>query len=214
MTGFDSPVFKQVATMKDVVAQLQAKLPTSVAAQGGTQALAQASAQGLPSSGSANPAPASGQTSALTSGQSSSFQQDTTETNISVTNSSLGTIANSGSGAGGFQQDAGSGPVAGGYMDSCCGPLIQQLETTASTFATNVPVFSQRFRNVNLILEGLNLVNNMVNQANTLKQSIRALRQAKNAQGAAFALTAVQTQVNGISSSGGFVQDTSLPSQP
>lgn len=99
-------------------------------------------------------------------------------------------------------------------MDSCCGPLIQQLETTANSFATNVPAFSQHFRNLNLILEGLNLVNSIVGQANTLKQSIRALRQAKNAQAASVALTTVQSQVNGISTSGGFVQDTSLPPQP
>lgn len=118
------------------------------------------------------------------------------------------------SGAGSFQQDAGTGPVAGGYMDSCCGALMQQLETTANSFATNVPAFSQRFRNLNLIFEGLNLVNNIVNQANTLKQSIRALRQAPNQQAAAAALTTVQSQLNGISSSGGFVQDVSTPLQP
>jgi hypothetical protein len=99
-------------------------------------------------------------------------------------------------------------------MDSCCGPLMQQLETTANSFATNVPTFSQRFRNLNLILEGLNLVNNIVSQANTLKQSIRSLRQAKNAQAAAVALTTVQAQVGTISSSGGFVQDVSTPPQP
>lgn len=117
-------------------------------------------------------------------------------------------------GGGSFQQDTGTGPVAGGYMDSCCGPLIQQLETTANSFATNVPTFSQRFRNLNLIIEGLNLVNNIVNQANTLKQSVRALRRAPNQQAAAIALTNVQSQLNGISSSGGFVQDVSMPPQP
>ena len=117
-------------------------------------------------------------------------------------------------GAGAFQQDTSNGPVASGYVDSCCGPLIQQLETTANSFAANVPTFSQRFRNLNLILEGLNLMNNMVSQANTLKQSIRALRHAPNQQTAALALSTVQTQVNGISSTGGFVQDVSMPPQP
>lgn len=199
MPGFDSPVFKQVATIKHVVAQLQAKLPASVPAQGSTQTLAQAG----------------GQTPGQAGGQSSSFQQDTTATNTGVTNPASSSIPNPGNvGAGVFQQDTSTGPVAGGYMDSCCGPLIQQLETTATSFATNVPAFSQRFRNLNLILEGLNLVNNIVGQANTLKQSIRALRQAKNEQAAAAAFSTVQSQVNGISSSGGFVQDTSLPPQP
>lgn len=157
MSGFDSPVFGEVATLNDVVAQLRAKLSAPAGIPAGAQ----------------------------------------------------GSVS-----TGGFQQDTGTGPVAGGYMDSCCGPLIQQLETTANSFATNVPAFSQRFRNLNLILQGLNFLNNVVNQANTLKQSIRALRQAKDAQSAGFALSTVQSQVNGISSSGGFVQDTTLPPQP
>ena len=73
---------------------------------------------------------------------------------------------------------------------------------------------SRSASNLNLILEGLNFLNSVVNQANTLKQSIRALRQAKNAQAAAAALNTVSTQVNEISSTGGFVQDTTALPQP
>ncbi len=90
---------------------------------------------------------------------------------------------------------------------------MQQLETTGNTFATDAPAFSQRFRNLNLIFQGLDFLNGVVNQANTLKQSIRALREAKNGPAAAAALNTVSTQVNGISSSGGFMQDTSTPPQ-
>lgn len=199
MPGFDSPVFGEVATMKDVVAQLQAKLPAPVPSQGGSQTFAQAV----------------GQSSGQVGGQSGSFQQDTAALGTGAGGVPTASGVSSGvAGSGAFQQDTGTGPVAGGYMDSCCGPLIQQLETTANSFATNVPTFSQRFRNLNLIIEGLDLVNNIVNQANTLKQSIRALRQAKDAQSAGFALNTVQSQVNGISSSGRFVQDTSTPPQP
>ncbi len=123
--------------------------------------------------------------------------------------------------SGGFQQDTqapgsgapGVGPAGGGYVNSCCGPLMQQLETTGNTFATDAPAFSQRFRNLNLIFQGLDFLNGVVNQANTLKQSIRALREAKNGPAAAAALNTVSTQVNGISSSGGFMQDTSTPPQ-
>ena len=207
MPGFDSPVFAQVATMRGVVAQLQAKLPASIAAQGGTQTFAQAGPQNLPPSGAAN------------TGQSRSCQQDTSAPGSSAGATQPASGFAPGStpgnlGASGFQQDMGTGRVAGGYMDSCCGPLMQQLETTANSFATTVPTFSQNFRNLNLILEGLNLVNSIVGQANTLTQSVRALRQAKNAQAAAVALSTVQTQVNGISSTGSFVQDTTLPSHP
>lgn len=194
MPGFDSPVFGEVATLNDVVTKLRAKLPALPAAgSGGSQPM------GTAGSGSAG-APGPG-----------SFQQDTT--GLTASGAGPGSAA-AGVGSSGFQQDTATGPVAGGYMDSCCGPLIQQLETTANSFATNVPTFSQHFRNLNLILEGLNLVNTIVGQANTLKQSIRALRQARNQQAAASALTTVQSQLNGISSSGGFVQDVSTPLQP
>jgi len=198
MPGLDSPVFSEVATLNDVVAKLRAKLPALAAVPAGTPALAQAV----------------GQNSGQASGQSSGFQADIGALGSGGAGAPPGSTAGAGAaGARGFQQDVGAGPVAGGYMDSCCAPLIQQLETTANSFATNVPAFSQRFRNLNLILEGLNLVNNIVGQANTLKQSVRVLRQAKNAQAATVAFSAVQTQVNGISSNGGFVQDTTLPLQ-
>jgi photosystem II stability/assembly factor-like uncharacterized protein len=115
---------------------------------------------------------------------------------------------------GGFQQDSSALPAGGGYVDTCCGPLVQQLDTTANAFATDVPAFSQRFRNLNLIFQGLSFLNSVTSQANTLKQSIRALRQAPNPQAASLALNTVSTQVNGISSSGGFVQDVTTPPQP
>ncbi|HYL61157.1 MAG TPA: YCF48-related protein [Candidatus Methylomirabilis sp.] len=111
----------------------------------------------------------------------------------------------------GFQQDTGAG--GGGYVDSCCGPLVQQLEATANTFAVDVPAFAQRFRSLNLILQGFQFMNQVTTQAQTLKQQIRALRQARDPQAAAVALGQVSTQVNGITASGGFVQDTTLPPQ-
>ncbi len=174
MPGFDSTVSGQVATLNDVVAQLQRKLP----------------------------APAGAPAANSTGGPSGGFQQ------------TGGTTTSAAVPSGGFQQDTAAQPAGGGYMDTCCGSLVQQLDTTANAFATDVPAFSQRFRNLNLILQGLNFLNSVANQANTLKQSIRALRQASNPQAAAAALNTVSTQVNGISSSGGFVQDVSTPPQP
>lgn len=227
MPGFDSPVFGEVATLNDVVTKLRAKLPGVGAPS--SQAAIQLSAQ----SAGQIVAPV-GQASTQASAQAAAFQQDTNTPGSTGTGAAPNAVASTGASpaagfpqdagtvpgavpagpAGGFQQDPSVGPVAGGYLDSCCGPLIQQLETTANSFATNVPTFSQHFRNLNLVFEGLNFLNSVVNQANTLKQSIRALRQAKNAQAASVALTTVQSQVNGISTSGGFVQDVSTPPQP
>jgi photosystem II stability/assembly factor-like uncharacterized protein len=208
MPGFDSPVFGEVATLNDVVAKLRAKLPAVAAPSG--QATIQSATQ------------PSGQASVQASAQAVAFQQDMNTPGSTGASSGAPSTAgfpqDAGSAAagvqGGFQQATGAGPVPGGYLDSCCGPLIQQLETTANSFATSAPVFSQRFRSLNLIFEGLNFLNSVVNQANTLKQSVRALRQAKNAQAASVALATVQSQVTGISSGGGFTQDTTLPPQP
>lgn len=206
MPGFDSPVFAQVATLNDVVAKLRAELSATPAGQSAGPSVS------LPAG--TNPASHTALASKPANGQSSGSQPQWAEQGGVVGPSGSPIPSSSGSsGADGFQQDLGSGPVAGGYVDSCCGPLIEQLETTANAFATTVPAFSSRFRNLNLILEGLSLVNSIVNQANTLKQSVRALRQAPNQQAAAAALTTVQSQLQGISSGGGFVQDVSMPLQ-
>jgi len=148
------------------------------------------------------PAPAGVPGADSAGGQTAGFQQTSD------------TAGGGASQTGGFQQDSTALPAGGGYVDTCCGPLVQQLDTTANAFATDVPAFSQRFRNLNLIFQGLSFLNSVTNQANTLKQSIRALRQAPNPQAAAAALNTVSTQVNGISSSGGFVQDVTTPPQP
>jgi hypothetical protein len=229
MPGFDSPVFAQVATLTDVVAKLRAKLSTTAAGQLSTQTLAPSTVANAAEASTQTSTPPSVQTGSFTqsaeapaSGTAAASQSQAPSTGGSATGtfqqSTDAFVApvppNSAPPSAGFQQDIGTGPVPGGYLDICCAPLIQQLETTANTFATTVPSFSTRFRNLNLILEGFNFLNTVVNQANTLRQSIRALRQAKNAQAAAIALNTVQTQVNGISSSGGFVQDTTLPPQP
>lgn len=120
-----------------------------------------------------------------------------------------------GTASSGFQQDTSSATAAaGGYLDSCCGALMQQLDSTTNSFVLQAPGFAQRFRNLNLIMDGLNFLKSVVSQANALKQSVQALRQAPNAQAASLALNNVQSQVNGISSSGGFVQDVSMPGHP
>ena len=83
-----------------------------------------------------------------------------------------------------------------------------------STFATDLPQFSSKFRNLNLIVAGLQFVNDMLQRTNTLKLTINNLRQAPDKQSAAAALATLSNQVNGIPPdvNSGFVQDTSSAS--
>ena len=114
--------------------------------------------------------------------------------------------------SGGFQQDTGTAAAAPGYLDSCCAPLLQQLDSSTNSFATDFPVFTQRYRSLNLIFEGLAFATRAASQVQTLKQSVSALHRAPNAQAASGALNNVSSQVDGISTaSGGFQQDTTLP---
>src|SRR5207253_222172 len=131
--------------MKEVLAQLQTRVAEV--------APSRPASQSSPQTGDQNP----GQPG----GQSAGFEQDT----------STSSGAAAAGDPGGFQQDTGAGPVAGGYVDSCCGPLIQQFETTVNAFVADVPSFSRRFRNLNLIFQGLRLLNDIVNQADILKES-------------------------------------------
>jgi hypothetical protein len=116
---------------------------------------------------------------------------------------------------GGFQQT--SGVPGGGIVTSCCGATLQKLEMAAGTFATDLPQFSGKFRNLNLTA-GLQFINDLLQRTNALKLAINNLRQAPDKQSAAAALGVLSGQVNSIPAdvNGGFVQDTSsaFPQQP
>ncbi len=112
----------------------------------------------------------------------------------------------------GFQQSASAD--GGGFVDSCCGDLVQNLDTTVNSFATDAPQYSSRYRNLNLVLTGLQFLNNLTGQANTLKASLKSLRQARDPRSASAALNVMRTNVDRIESSGGFQQDVSEPFPP
>jgi photosystem II stability/assembly factor-like uncharacterized protein len=200
MPRLESPVFGQLATLNETLVQLRAKLAVAASqtsAQGATPPAGQASSN-APQTDASQQSPGTSGT-APTGG----FQQDTSSAPNQPDSADAGTGT-------GFQQGPGApaAPDGGSYMDICCGQLVQQLEQTANAFATDVPAFSQRFRNLNLVFEGLDFLTKVVDQTKTLLLSIRALRQAPDAQAAAAALDGVSTQVGGISSNGAFVQDT------
>src|SRR5579859_383304 len=235
MPGFDSPLNGEVATLKtavnDLATQMQNNLgitaPPQVATSANVATAPQTAGVGFQQSTQPVGAPAGSnqtgfQQSTQAQGQDTSqggFQQSTT--NAPGQNPSAGGFQQSNAttpgpdaSAGGFQQPAASA----GIVSSCCGPTLQKLETAASTFATDLPQFSGKFRNLNLITSGLQFINDLLQRTNALKLAINNLRQAHDKQSAAAALGVLSGQVNSIPAdvNGGFVQDTSsaFPQQP
>ena len=213
MPGLDSPLNGEVATLKadvnDLTTQMQSSLGISPAPAGAATGNApQASAAG----GFQQPAP--GQ-------DTGGFQQSMPQPTQAAPGPDTGeggfqqsTPPPPGQDTGqGFQQSAGA---AGGIVTSCCGATFQKLQTAANSFATDLPQFSGKFRNLNLLTAGLQFVNDLMQRTNGLKQAIMNLRQAKDKQSAALALGALSGNVNGIPSdvNGGFVQDTSTAFPP
>lgn len=181
-------------------------------AQGG---LPQSTTSSLPSDASQvgfQQAPQASQPSTDQSG----FQQDTGTSPTNAARGSQQPPFSTGPGANqaAFQQT--TGQPMGGVVASCCGSALRTLESAANVFATDLPMFSGKFRNLNLITAGLQFINDLLQRTNALKLAINNLGQAPDKQSAAAALGALSGQLNGIPAdvNGGFVQDTSSAFPP
>ncbi len=205
MPGYDSPLNGEVATLKsdfnDLATQMQNSLGIS-----SPPAAAGTTSQGS-SGGFQQSAPPSSQQDTSQGG----FQQSaapTPDANQGAFQQSAPMPGTAGQ-AGGFQQSTGA--AGGGVVASCCGPAFQKLQMAANSFATDLPRFSGKFRNLNLITAGLQFVNDLLQRTNALKMAIANLQGARDKQSASVALANLSAQVNGIPNNvnGGFVQDTS-----
>lgn len=83
-------------------------------------------------------------------------------------------------GAGGFSQDVG------------------QAQTTLYSVSTETPKFTSRYRNLNLLLAGLQMASQMTAQVQALQQSLQSLKNAKDPRSAAPSITNVQTSAAGL----------------
>jgi photosystem II stability/assembly factor-like uncharacterized protein len=83
-------------------------------------------------------------------------------------------------GAGGFSQDVG------------------QAQTTLYSVSSETPKFTSKYRNLNLLLAGLQMASQMTAQVQALQQSLQSLKNAKDPRSAAPSITNVQTSVAGL----------------
>ncbi len=98
--------------------------------------------------------------------------------------------------------EAGAGEAAGQpLLDACCKEEVAQVEALINSVDTEVPKFTGKLRNLNLIFTGLKLVGELFGQARSMKQSIKNLRGARDPQSVSAALAELTTQVQGMVSS-------------
>jgi photosystem II stability/assembly factor-like uncharacterized protein len=97
--------------------------------------------------------------------------------------------------AGGFTQNTdpnGSAATAGagGFSQD-----VRQAQTTLYSVSTETPKFTSKYRNLNLLLAGLQMASQMTAQVQALQQSLQSLKYAKDPRSAAPSITKVQTSV-------------------
>ena len=75
-------------------------------------------------------------------------------------------------------------------MQSCCAAGIQNFQADFTSFAQQVPAFGGQFRNLNLLLTGMNMVSDLMSRARSIREDFVALKRAPNTQAASAALSA------------------------
>lgn len=86
-----------------------------------------------------------------------------------------------------FPQDALNTPPSAAMQD-CCGTQVVDLQSDLSAFSQEVPTFSGRYRNLNLLFVGMNMLNDLSAKASGIRDSFLALKAAPDPQTAAAAL--------------------------
>jgi hypothetical protein len=121
---------------------------------------------------------------------SGGFSQDTSAAGVATQDPNAA--------AGGFVQDTTAAPTSP-FIQGCCASGVQSLQTTFGAVAQQVPTFSSQFRNLNLLIVGLNMLNDLMTRARQMKDAMVALKSAPNSQTAQAALATLMTSVQGTS---------------
>jgi photosystem II stability/assembly factor-like uncharacterized protein len=97
--------------------------------------------------------------------------------------------------AGGFVQDTSDVPPSP-FVQNCCAPQVQSMQSSFGSFSKEVPSFGSRFRSLNLVLAGLNLVSDLTGKRKGIGDSFAAFKQATDAQTANTALQGLSGNLN------------------
>lgn len=148
------------------------------------------------------------------SGAGGGFSQD-------ATNTPTGADSQNAAGGSGFFQDSGfsqdvlSAPPSQPLQD-CCSAQVQSLQTDLNSFSQQVPAFAGKYRNLNLLFVGLNMLSDLMGKARNMRSSFLALKQARDLPAAAAALQDLAAKLDSTSQavSSGFQNLTASSSGP
>jgi photosystem II stability/assembly factor-like uncharacterized protein len=193
LSSYGGAINSQLQQIRTEVQQLQTKIgsapdsassaPASTGRNNGSQPAATPAGQPRNQVGTAANQVGSAADGASASQDSSGdggFSQD-------AANVPAGADSQSAGGEAGFSQDALSAPPSQPVQD-CCGAQIQSLQTDLNSFSQQVPAFTGKYRNLNLLFVGLNMLNDLIGKARGMRDSFLALKKAPNLQVAAAAL--------------------------
>ena len=86
-------------------------------------------------------------------------------------------------------------------IDACCTQSVNTLQTTVDALTPLVPQFLKKYRNVNLIIAGLQFLGILPDQLAQVKAALKTLRQARGPTATAAALTNLSTAIDALSAS-------------
>jgi photosystem II stability/assembly factor-like uncharacterized protein len=83
-------------------------------------------------------------------------------------------------------------------VDACCMQSVNSLQSTVDALTPLVPQFLGKYRNVNLILAGLQFLGILPDHLAQVKAALKTLRQARGATATATALTELSTAIDAL----------------
>lgn len=84
-------------------------------------------------------------------------------------------------------------------VEACCAQSVNQLQSAVEAVTPLVPRFLGKYRNVNLIIAGLQFLGLLPDHLAHVKAALRALRQARGPTATAAALTELSTAIDALS---------------
>jgi photosystem II stability/assembly factor-like uncharacterized protein len=84
-------------------------------------------------------------------------------------------------------------------VNACCTQSVNSLQTTVDALTPLVPQFLRKYRNVNLILAGLQFLGILPDHLAHVKTALKTLRQARGPTATAAALTELSTAIDALS---------------
>jgi photosystem II stability/assembly factor-like uncharacterized protein len=98
-----------------------------------------------------------------------------------------------------IESAATSAPDTAFIVEACCTQSVNNLQSTVDALTPMVPQFLRKYRNVNLILAGLQFLGILPDHLAQVKTALKTLRQARGPTATAAALTELSTAIDALS---------------